>query len=40
MNGNRGYLIQVLSKELINQGGMGVLFSILVTEEGDIIEIE
>ncbi len=40
IDGNKGYLIQIVSKELMNQGGTGVLFSILVTEEGNIIEIE
>lgn len=40
IDGNRGYLIQILSKNLMEQGGTGVLFSVIVTEDGNIIEIE
>ena len=40
IDGNRGYLIQILSKNPMEQGGTGVLFSVIVTEDGNIIEIE
>ncbi len=40
IDGHRGYLIQVVSKELMNQGGTGVLFSVIVSEDGNITEIE
>ena len=40
INGKTGYIVQVKSKELMKQGGTGVLFTVLVCENGEIIEIE
>ena len=40
IDGYKGYLIQIISKELMNQGGTGVLFSVIVSEDGNITEIE
>jgi hypothetical protein len=40
VNGKTGYIVQVKSKELMKQGGTGVLFTVLVCENGEIIEIE
>ncbi len=40
VDGKTGYLIQIISKELMNQGGTGVLFSVIVSEDGSITEIE
>ncbi|MEG0855844.1 MAG: hypothetical protein RSG52_05100 [Terrisporobacter sp.] len=39
VNGERGYLVQVKSKELMKQGGNGVAFTVLVTLKGQIIEL-
>lgn len=39
VNGEKGYLVQVKSKELMKQGGNGVAFTVLVTTEGQIIEL-
>lgn len=39
VNGEKGYLVQVKSKELMKQGGNGVAFTVLVTPSGKIIEL-
>lgn len=39
VNGEKGYLVQVKSKELMKQGGNGVAFTVLVTPKGQIIEL-
>lgn len=39
INGEKGYLVQVKSKELMKQGGNGVAFTVLVTPKGQIIEL-
>lgn len=39
VNGEKGYLVQVKSKELMKQGGNGVAFTVLVTTSGEIIEL-
>lgn len=39
LNGKIGYMIQIKSKELLKQGGNGVIFTVLVTETGEIIEL-
>ena len=39
VNGEKGYLVQVKSKELMKQGGNGVAFTVLVTPSGQIIEL-
>ena len=39
VNGEKGYLVQVKSKELMKQGGNGVAFTVLVTLSGKIIEL-
>lgn len=39
VNGEKGYLVQVKSKELMKQGGNGVAFTVLVTPRGQIIEL-
>lgn len=39
IEGKEGYLIQVKSNELISQGGSGILFSVIVSEDGEITEI-
>lgn len=39
LNGKEGYIVQVKSKSMIEQGGTGVLFSLLVDKNGEITEI-
>lgn len=39
VNGEKGYLVQVKSKELMKQGGNGVAFTVLVTTSGKVIEL-
>ena len=39
LNGKEGYIVQVKSKSMIEQGGTGVLFSLLVDKKGEITEI-
>ncbi|MGL4571693.1 MAG: hypothetical protein ACRC1T_18145 [Clostridium chrysemydis] len=39
LNGKEGYIVQVKSKSLMKQGGTGVVFTVLVTPSGELIEM-
>lgn len=39
LNGKEGYIIQVKSKSMIKEGGNGVLFSVVVSKDGEITEL-
>lgn len=40
LNGKSGYLVQLKSKSLMANGGKGILFTVMVSNEGKIIELE
>ena len=40
LNGQSGYLVKVKSKSLMKSGGTGILFTVLVSSDGQVTELE